>query len=433
MACPCAWQSGISLLLLHPLTTITRRLQGTAPGDGNGGMRVMLHVEVYQGRSGLETIAEDWRHLQGILTHRRFFHNLGWWKSCLNVLDGDTAQVSFFVVRRARQALAIFPLKRQVGKWCGLPVRQWVLPGHPHMPLNDILCERNADFKEVVATLTRVLQGREYGGWDALSFTEVLAESPLTGHVLNAGGLAGMRQWKSCDSLRCTSSYKEITAKFSRNFRSNLSKARHKLAREKDVEFRSATDQPALNSGFAEFLDIEASGWRGTKGAGTAIKLFPELVMFYQSLIDELCPSREVIINSLVVGGKTIASQFCVKDDDTLYVLKLAYDEEWSHLSPGNMLLERVIRNGIREKLFLHISLVGDPAWFKDWRPEGMAVYSIRYFNVTPAGMAMYGMMKVKQWLRPYYYRLMKRDRGAEKPPDAGVSAPYQGKSLRGC
>lgn len=377
----------------------------------------MLHVDVYRGRAGLAAVSEDWRLLLGNLRRKRFFHYHGWWKSYLAALDGEPDTVSVFVVRRAGQPVAIIPLKRCVRRWFGLDVGQWILPEHLHLPLNDILCDRGVSAVEIVAALTRAWRERESKEWDVLSFTGVLEESPLAEFVTGTRGRVVTSLLKTCDSLGCQGTYEDIVAKFSRNFRSNLNKARNKLAREKGVEFRSMTVQPELASGFAEFLDIEVSGWKGVKGTGTAIKLHPELVHFYQSLINELGPSGAVMINSLKVGDKPIASQFCVKDDDTLYILKLAYDEDWSRAAPGNMLLERVIEKGIQDKSFQYVNLVGDPSWFKDWRPETQRVYNIWLFNGTPVGLGLFGAMKAKQWLKPYYYRYFKRDRGSAKPP----------------
>ncbi len=376
----------------------------------------MLHVDVYRGRAGLAAVSEDWCLLLKNLRRKRFFHYYGWWKSYLASLDTEPDTVSVFVIRRAGQPVAIIPLKHGVRRWFGLEVTQRMLPEHLHLPLNDILCDRGVDTAEIVASLKRALREKETGSWSVLSFTGVLEESPLTEFAAGTRDHVVTSLLKTCDSIDCRGAYEDIVAKFSRNFRSNMNKARNKLAREQGVEFRSATGQPALASGFAEFLDIEASGWKGINGAGTAIKLHPELMQFYQSLIDELGPSGAVMINSLRIGDKTIASQFCVKDDDTLYVLKLAYDENWSRVAPGNMLLERVIEKGIRDRSFQYVNLVGDPPWFRDWRPESQNVYNIWLFNGTPAGLALFGAMKAKQWLKPYYHKYLKRDRGPVKP-----------------
>jgi len=379
----------------------------------------MLHVDEYRGRDGLVAVSQDWRLLLENLRRKRFFHFYSWWKSYLGALDQEPDAVSFFVARRDGKPVAILPLKHCTRKWYGLRVRQWDLPEHPHLPLNDILLGHGVTATEVIAALTRTWREHAPRGWDVLSFTGVLEESPLVELVTGTSGRAATSLSKTCDYLVCRGTYEDITAKFSRNFRSNLNKARNKLAREKQVEFRSVTDQPELASVFAAFLEIEVSGWKGAKGTGTAIKLHPDLIQYYQSLIDELGPSGAVMINSLKVSDKPIASQFCIKDEDTLYVLKLAYDEDWSRVAPGNMLLERVIQEGIRSKSFQYVNLVGDPAWFKDWRPKSQNVYNIWLYNRTPMGQMLFGAAKAKQWVKLYYHKYLKRDPESAKSPSA--------------
>jgi CelD/BcsL family acetyltransferase involved in cellulose biosynthesis len=382
-----------------------------------------LQVQIYTGRAGLAAIGEEWHRLYGAVRHRRFFHHHGWWKSYLSVLEPEPESVSFFVVRRAGQAVAILPLKHEVQRWHGLPVRQWGLPRHPHLPLNDILLDREADCAEVLAVLLKRLRAHAAPRWDALRFADVLEESTLAGYAKGRGGRVVIEQSKTCDYLICDGSYEQITAKFSRNFRSNLNKARNKLAREKEVAFRAVTDPSMLTAAFYQFLDVEASGWKGAHGTGTAIKLHPELMKFYQALIEEFGASGEVVINSLSVGGRPIAVQFCVRDEETLYVLKLAYDEDWARVAPGNMLLERVIEKGIQDKEFRYVNLVNDPPWFKDWRPAGQGIYNIWLFNATPWGMALLAAMRAKQRLKPYYRHYLARDRAAGHPvrvPRAG-------------
>lgn len=376
----------------------------------------MFQVDVYRGHGGFAAVSQDWQVLSRHLRRRRYFHEYGWWKSYLDALDLDPETFSVLLVRCGGEPVAILPLAQGTRKWYGLNVRQWNLPDHPHQPLNDILCRSGVAIDEIIEALGDALRQHVSGNWDMLNFTGILEESPLAEFLTCGKRRIIASLLKTCDYLPCQGPYNGIVAKFSRNFRSNLNKARNKLAREKEVEFRSVTGQPELASGFVEFLDIEASGWKGIKGAGTAIKLHPELMQFYQSLIDEFGPSGAVMINSLKVGDKTIASQFCVKDDDTLYVLKLAYDENWSRVAPGNMLLERVIEKGIRDRSFQYVNLVGDPPWFRDWRPESQNVYNIWLFNGTPAGLALFGAMKAKQWLKPYYHKYLKRNRGSAKP-----------------
>ena len=89
--------------------------------------------------------------------------------------------------------------------------------------------------------------------------------------------------------------------------------------------------------------------------------------------------------------------------------MKLAYDERHARLAPGNMLLERVIQSGIASGSFRHVNLVGDPPWFKDWRPQEMPVFTIELYNGTAAGLALLAIRRVKQWLRSIFYRYRPR------------------------
>jgi len=107
-----------------------------------------------------------------------------------------------------------------------------------------------------------------------------------------------------------------------------------------------------------------------------------------------------VVLNCLRVAGAPIAAQFCVRDEDTLYVLKIAYDERHPRLAPGNMLLERVIRSGIDSGRFHHVNLVGDPPWFKVWRPHELPVYTIELYNGTAVGLTLLAIKRAKRWLR---------------------------------
>jgi CelD/BcsL family acetyltransferase involved in cellulose biosynthesis len=377
----------------------------------------MLHVEVYRGLEDLRAISRDWQQLFEQLERRCFFHYYGWWKSYLEALEADPGSVSFFLIRRGHQPVAIIPLKCAERRMFGLRTRQWQLPQHWHMPLSDALCARNSPMPEVLAALLRALRGQESSPWDALVFDRVLEESPVLPLLADARGRLHTSISHTCDYIVCQGSYADVTATFSRNFRSNLKKARNKLARQTGVEFTSVAGHSELLRCFGDFMDLEASGWKGVHGSNTAIKLHPALVKFYRSLIDELGQDGAIVMNCLRVGGRLIAGQFCVRYDDTLYILKLAYDEAWSHVAPGNMLLERTIQDGIGGAGFRKIDLVGNPTWFRDWCPRSQHIHTVWLFNNTLRGWVLWSMVEMKQMLKTSYRKYV---RGAKHPDQTG-------------
>jgi CelD/BcsL family acetyltransferase involved in cellulose biosynthesis len=386
----------------------------------------MLEVEVHRGRDSLHAASQDWLRLLPHLRRRRFLHEPGWWKCYLEALDPDPRTFSVFVVKRDGAPVAILPLVQNTQKWFGLRARQWKLPDHAHLPLGDILCRPDANAGEIITAISRALRQHASGNWDMLSLTGVLDESPLARLATDTTQRVFVTRMKTCDYLTCQGPYEGIVARLSKNFRSNLNKARNKLARETGVTFRSVTSGPELAGCFADFLNIENSGWKGAAGTGTAIKLHPELLKFYQLLMEELAPTGAIMLNSLHVGDKVIASQYCVTDQDSLYVLKLAYDEEWARVAPGNLLLERVIQAGLQAGSFQQLNLVGEPPWFKDWAPDGQDVHSIRVFNGTIAGRALHAAFKTREHLKPYLRQYLKRDKApARRPgPKAATANP---------
>jgi len=385
---------------------VDRRSEATAPRAREP---AWLDVTAARGLSGLQEIASEWGEIVRRLGRRRFFHAYGWHRSYLTALESNPSVVSFFVLRAHGRPVAIVPLKAEQQQRFGLAVDVLTLPLHPHLPVADVLCASDVAGHDVVDSLLRFLRAERIR-WDVIRFADVLHDSPLAALRAERWWRMVVRATRTCDFVACDRPYDTIMHSFSKNFRSNLNKARNKLAKESGVEFESVL-KPGLdmNRCFAEFLELEASGWKGREGTGTAIRLHPELLRFYESLIAELSPAGEVVLNCLRVAGAPIAAQFCVRDEDTLYVLKLAYDEHRARLAPGNMLLERVIQSGIASGSFRHVNLVGDPPWFKDWRAHEMPVYTIELYNRTTAGLVLLAIERVKQWLRSMLDRYRRR------------------------
>jgi CelD/BcsL family acetyltransferase involved in cellulose biosynthesis len=362
----------------------------------------MYQASIHQGPEALAALSEEWAALEARIARRRFLHTRWWWHSYVAALCRDPASFQLAVVRDNGRAVAMLPLERRSVRRMGWTVCEVGLPEHPHLPLGDILCDPAASGREVIAAVRRALAAEDK--WDLLTFRSVLEDSAVA-RILSHRSRPMSVLSHTCDYLDCARPYEMITAAFSRNFRSNLNKARNKLARESGVEFECAVDMPALGRAFEDLLEVEASGWKGAAGSGTAIKLHPELVEFYRTMMNELAPQGLFLINVMRIGGRAVAAQLCTRDRDTLYILKLAYDEQWARVAPGNMLLEWVIRRADQAPPFRYVNLVNDPPWFKDWCPTSSQVRHLYLFNRTPTGLALMFGLRARQWLKILMWR----------------------------
>jgi CelD/BcsL family acetyltransferase involved in cellulose biosynthesis len=178
------------------------------------------------------------------------------------------------------------------------------------------------------------------------------------------------------------------------------------LSQESAVEFITAGDTESLSSAFDEFVGVEASGWKGR--TGTAIRADRRLMGFYRSLIDGFMPIGGVRINLLRVDGQCIAGQFCLKVDRSLYSLKIGYREDFSRLSPGNMLLEHVLKREFATGDVDAVDLITGAPWQRHWRPQTRKLFTAYAFNRTVRGGMSFRISRAKEHLRPTYQRYIK-------------------------
>ena len=148
----------------------------------------------------------------------------------------------------------------------------------------------------------------------------------------------------SCAAIfDCERPFDELMARLSKHFRRNLRSHRKKLASLANVQFMTTTDEADLAVEFETFLDVEASGWKGQAGVGSAIALHPEITSFYRRFAIELSGGDHSEINALYADGRCIASQFCVLSGEQYSILKIAYDEGYARIAPGLLLLEQTL------------------------------------------------------------------------------------------
>jgi CelD/BcsL family acetyltransferase involved in cellulose biosynthesis len=369
----------------------------------------MIRIELFSGHAGFQAIATIWNTVSTTLPRKRFFHFYEWYQSYLDALDSSPDKLYFLVAYREDAPVAIFPLRATQARIRGITLRILELPIHSHMSLSDVLCSAHISCSDATRELIGFLRKQKELIWDALSFPRLLEESELV--TLDSAVVQGVYKEFAGTSnyFDCVHGYEAISGQFSKNFRANLRKARNKLAQQTTVEYRSVTDPPSLHAALRELIHIEASGWKGTSGAGTAIQLHPELIRFYESLVDHFSAIQKCRINLLYLDGKAIAGQFCLRDFDTLYLLKIAYDENYQQYSPGGLLLEHVLLQENANPSTRIVSLVTDTKWHTDWKPNAYRKFNVTIYNRTLRGLMLLALQRTMQTLRPLYQKMRKR------------------------
>jgi len=360
-------------------------------------IQTLFTIAAYRGREGLARIRDDWDRVVRRVERPRFFHLYDWYWSYLEALEPDDTAVHFFVAYRDGEPVAVFPLKSGVRVRAGRKLRVLELPQHPHLPLVDFIGPRTQESRGVLRALLKHLEGHRGGAppqpaWDYLSIEPCLEDSCAAAWLeSDRPPFLLLEQLRTCNYIPTGASYEQIEKAFSRNFRGDLRKARNKLRATAAVEFRSCRGGSTLGAFFDEFLEVESSGWKGTQGTGTAIKLHPGLTRFYRNLIATFGPKGACEINLLRAGGKCIAGQFCLRVGDICYVLKIGYDEAHSRLAPGNMLMEWLLQRLAAEGEVKSLNLVTGAKWHENWQPRCHRVFSACLFRPSLRGLLLWG------------------------------------------
>jgi CelD/BcsL family acetyltransferase involved in cellulose biosynthesis len=363
-----------------------------------------LSITVCRGREGLESLRSTWDQVVAGMAYRRFFHLWEWYHSYLQCLAPDPNNLMFYLFTKGETPVAILPLQFMNISLGGMKLKALASPSHNHMLLCDLVCHREALHLPLFQLLSQHLRNQRES-WDMIHLPHLL-EDACTIHVIHNRPPSRflLRHEGRCDFMDTTGNYESFLSGLSKKFRGSLKRAKQSLDELPGVQFTFTQNGPELEEKLNAFMDVEASGWKGALGSGTAIKLHPSLRCFYRTLTRTLSASGKVSINTLTADGKCIAAQFCILLDDTAYTLKMGYDEGYKRYAPGNLLRAFFIKRSMADSAIKHINFITDAEWHRDWNTKYYDKSKLYIFNTTPAGLIGFVILKSYPILNKHYH-----------------------------
>lgn len=368
-------------------------------------MQRHLEFRTVYGLGGIREIRAEWNAVVASMSQPRHLHQFAWFDAYARHLADRPTALRVVVAYRRGSPIGVFPLARCTRTIAGVSARALEIPHHTHLHLGDFVFERQPENSGLVVALLDYLRD-EPDGWDVVVAPSALEDSAVLFSVSARQPRFLYLEEASESHYLDNMPYETRLRNLSKSFRNGLRKSRALLAEEKEVEFVRAADPRALSIALDEFVGVEASGWKGQ--SGTAIRSDPRLMAFYRALVDGFTQTESVQINLLRVGGECIAGQFCLKVDRSLYNLKIGYREDYARLSPGNMLLEHVLKRELEGGHVDVMNLIADSSWQHHWRPRVHKLFTAYAFNHTLRGGIGLRMLHAKDRLRPAYHRYIK-------------------------
>jgi hypothetical protein len=373
----------------------------------------------YRGREGLERLAEDWHRLCRAMPLRTGFHTCQTHAAYLEFLMAAPETMRCLALSDGQRVRAICPLEARQEQILGLSIPAWGVPLHPHMQLSDVICPEDEARRRLIPALLDHLE-------HACEGRPLLVLGPLPAASVLWDGLQRLPQWNRnihaampADVFDCDLPFDVLMGRLSGHFRRNLRAHRRKLEALDDVRFVHVVDGDEVSSELETFMRLEAAGWKGESGTGSAILLHEELRAFYRELASNLGQDGSddrCEINSLYVGGRCIASQLCVRTGEVMSLPKIAYDEEYARLSPGLLLLQETLEQCCNDEGVKRLNLLTDGSWQRDWQPDHVAMRQAHLLVDNWRGRAGMIPLRCRFGWAPRLARLLRRrEKGAEK------------------
>jgi CelD/BcsL family acetyltransferase involved in cellulose biosynthesis len=235
------------------------------------------------------------------------------------------------------------------------------------------------------------------GNWDTLELRGFPADSPLSGMA----ELARAEGFRACTSVVSRAPWfyvRGIEENIHRRFRGDMRRLERQLGGV-ELERFSCFDRSALR----DFFRIEASGWKGA--AGSAIACDPRLVAHYTVLARLFARRGKLTLAFLRARGERIAACFALEDATTFYLVKVAYDPQYAHYGPGQLLVRETAFDAERRGLTRYDLLGKDTAYKMKWTDRVRPHLELRIYAPSPGGRARYWAREVA---RPMAGRLLR-------------------------
>ncbi|MBX2837639.1 MAG: GNAT family N-acetyltransferase [Gammaproteobacteria bacterium] len=337
-----------------------------------------------------DSVLSDWYQLYQRLPVPRFYHHPDW---CLAINSHLLpTQVSVMMLKNSSgRCDLIVPLMNGINNTVHGP-------NHDHLSLNGILFDPDLSEKNQLDALSEAMDRQLR--WHSWHFHNVPLYDSLANATQSLLHTRADRLWTSTQSRETawfdlTKDSKVPSGKLKRNLR----RLRKQLLETSPLRFEQVTNPAQLDWAFEQFLNVEASGWKGAEGDGTAIKHSDSLRSFYASLLTPRYKGLTPTINLLFADELCIAAQYGLATKNCLSLLKIGYLEDYSHYSPGSLLLEDVINQCYQDKTPT-LSLVTSPPWAVRWHPETAPVWHITRYNNTTFGHSKRMLHAIKDFTK---------------------------------
>jgi len=327
-----------------------------------------LEIEVIRDIERFNSIASEWDRLVDEWALDRLFLSHTWFRTWWESF-GKGNELHVVTVRARGRLAAAAPMMRTHVRICGVKADALHAIYNPHTPRYDFIVAKNQD-RQLYAAIWNELIAES--SCDLI----LLAQIPLPSRTIQSietmaaghGWLTG--QWIAplAPFIQLAGDYDTFFAGLGAGCRFNLTKRYERLRRIGPVDVEVVTRRHQVDEAMLDGLRIEAAAWKGENG--TAMISDPAVTEFYIRLAKRQADLGQLRLTFLRVAEKRIAFSYVLQNRRRLCAVKIGYDPEYHAYSPGNMLLNLIVKDACASGIEEYDLLGGDDDWKFEWTKE---------------------------------------------------------------
>jgi CelD/BcsL family acetyltransferase involved in cellulose biosynthesis len=283
-----------------------------------------------------------------------------WWEAF-----GENKDLHIVTVRRDGQLVAAAPMMRTRASIYGIKAETLHAIYNAHTPRFDFIIAADED--------PRVYECI----WQTIAANDceivVLAQIPEGSGTIQAIEKVGKSEgWLSGQWVAPVSPFVTLGCDYESYFNSlragarfNLTKRYARLRKLGPVDVEVVTEPHAVDEAMRDGFRIEAAAWKGEEG--TAMLSNTAVADFYLRLARREAERNQLRLTFLRLGGKRIAFNYLLQSGNKLCAVKIGYDPQYHAYSPGNMLLNLILKDACGSGVQEYDLLGGDDEWKFEW------------------------------------------------------------------
>jgi CelD/BcsL family acetyltransferase involved in cellulose biosynthesis len=293
-----------------------------------------------------------------------------WWRHY-----GQERQLVILLAEEHDRIIAIAPLMYSVYRLFGPKLRKIEFIGaSKHTDYSNFILTEN--MPECLTCFIRYLIDYPLE-WDCLEFRGMpeRAESLTLLRAIGKTLKLKEKPTSACSCVPLPNSPEKYFGKLSGKMRQNLRRCLRRLREMYDVQFVRYYSRKSVQDGLKTLLELHQKRWKAKGRPG----LFSEPA--YSDFLSDIaqCFAQHGWLNlsALTANNRPIASDLCFEYNEKLYAYNKGFDPEYTHYSPGSLLLSYLIEDSIRRGLKEFDFLRGTEEYKNSWNAAESKTYEL--------------------------------------------------------